>query len=120
MKDKSKWINTIFIIGIIALILGIADPLEGSVVIAAGSVLIMVSSLLSRGRYRKIFLACTIMIAVGIFSLFYISSLGGYDPISEWWWNILILPYPTGWLISIIILIRMAIAKYKSRRKKME
>ena len=113
MKEKVKWTRIIYIIGVIALIIGALDPLEGSVIIAAGSVLIIVSTYVTRDQHWKIFLASLIMIVIGVIFLFYFSSLGGFGGTStlSWWWGILILPYPIGWLISITVLIIRAVKK---------
>jgi len=113
MKEKVKWTRIIYIIGVIALIIGALDPLEGSVIIAAGSVLIIVSTYVKRDQHWKIFLASLIMIVIGVIFLFYFSSLGGFGGTStlSWWWGILILPYPIGWLISITVLIIRAVKK---------
>lgn len=115
MKSKVKWTSMIFIIGIIALIIGAFDPLEGSIIIAAGSILITLSTFYTHDRHHKLFLTSAIMIIFGVCCMFYISYLGGYDPKREWWWNVLILPYPVGWLISVIILIYRAIGKLKKQ-----
>ncbi|MCJ7758753.1 MAG: hypothetical protein MUP24_11485 [Gillisia sp.] len=115
MKEKTKWKLIIYIIGVIALIIGVLDPLEGSVVIAAGSSLIALSTYLTKDRHWKIFLASLIMIIIGVFFLFYFSSLGGFGGTStlSWWWGTLILPYPLGWLMSIILLIVRAVKNAK-------
>ena len=117
MKKNIKWTRIIYIIGIVALIAGVLDPLEGSVVIAAGSLLVTLSTFLTHDRHWKIFLLSTIMIATGVFSLFYLSSLGGFGGNStlSWWWGTLILPYPIGWLIAIILLILRAVKRNKQR-----
>jgi hypothetical protein len=119
MKKKPKLIRAIYIIGIIALVIGIIDPLEGSVVIAAGIVLVTLSVYLARDRYRKIYLFSLIMIILGVFFLFYFSSLGGFGGGSalSWWWGTFILPYPIGWLVAIIVLIISAV---KNKKKKPE
>jgi hypothetical protein len=116
MKKGTKWSRAIFIIGVIALIIGAVDPLEGSVVIIAGSILMVLSTYLSLDRHRKIFLLSLIMIVFGVFFLFYLSSLGGFGGESNlsWWWGTLILPYPIGWLISIVVLIIRAFKKPKN------
>jgi hypothetical protein len=103
-----NWLKVIFITGFIALIIGILDPLEGSVVILAGSVLVALSSFLAHNRYWKIFLLTFIMIAIGVFFLFYLSSLGGFGGTSNlsWWYGTLILPYPIGWIIAIVFSIK--------------
>jgi hypothetical protein len=113
MKEKTKWTRVIYIIGVIAFIIGTLDPLEGSVLIVAGSVLIIVSTYVTRDQHWKIFLASLIMIVIGVIFLFYFSSLGGFGGTStlSWWWGILILPYPIGWLISITVLIIRAVKK---------
>ena len=123
MNDKRKWIRIIYILGIISLIAGALDPLEGSVIIAVGSALIALSTRLAHDRNRRIFLTTSIMIITGVCFMFYFSSLGGFGGTStlSWWWATLIIPYPIGWLINIILLIvrainrkKMAIEKYFS------
>jgi hypothetical protein len=113
MKNKEKWLHVIFISGIVALIIGAIDPLEGSVVIAIGSALLALSTHLTHDRHRKIFLVSLIMILIGVFFMFYFSSLGGFGGTStlSWWWGILILPYPIAWLTTIILLIVRVVKK---------
>lgn len=98
---------------IVTLIIGAIDPLEGSVVIAFGSALLALSAYLKHDRHRKIFLASLVMILIGVFFMFYFSSLGGFGGTStlSWWWGILILPYPFGWLTTVILLIVRAVKK---------
>jgi hypothetical protein len=107
MKEKTKWTRIVYIIGVIALLIGTLDPMEGSVVITAGSIMLALSTYITRDRHWKIFAASTIMIVIGVAFLFYLSSLGGFGGNSSrsWWWGILILPYPLGWLTTIVILI---------------
>jgi hypothetical protein len=115
MKDKVKWTRIVYITGVIALIIGALDPMEGSVVIASGSALIALSAYFMRDRHWKIFLLSLIMILTGVSFLFYLSSLGGFGGTAtlSWWWGILILPYPIGWLTSIVLLIIRAVKKKK-------
>lgn len=107
MEKKINWKRIIYVIGIVAFIIGALDPLEGSVVITAGSSLIALSTYLTRDRHWKFFLASLIMIITGVFFMFYFSSLGGFGGTSQlsWWWATLILPYPVGWLMSLVLLI---------------
>ena len=117
MKEKPKWTRIIYIIGIIALIIGLVDPLEGSIVIAGGSILLALSTFVTRDRHRKIFLLSMILIVNGVGSLFYLSSLGGFGDEAEisWWWRVIILPYPLGWLTAVILLIVRAIKGLKTK-----
>lgn len=102
-----------FIIGVAAMILGTLDPLEGSVLILGGTFLMLLTTYLLQDRQWKLFLASFLMILTGVFFLFYFSSLGGFGGKSElsWWWGTLILPYPAGWLMNVVVLIRKAIQK---------
>ena len=104
---KTKWTRIIYIIGVVALIIGAVDPLEGSVLITVGSSLVALSTYLTKDRHWKLFLASLIMIAFGVFFLFYFSSLGGFGgkQTLSWWWGTLILPYPIAWFMIIITLI---------------
>jgi hypothetical protein len=116
MKQKIQWNKVLFIIGIVAMIIGAIDPLEGSVIILVGSAFISLSTFLKKDMHRKIFLLSFLMIVIGVFSLFYLSSLGGFGSSSSlsWWWGLFILPYPLGWLISMTLLIIKAVKKRKS------
>lgn len=115
MKEKAKWTRVIHLIGVIALIVGAVDPLEGSVVIIAGSALLALSAYVTSDRHSKIFTAALIMIVVGVAFMFYFSSLGGFGGTSKlsWWLVLLILPFPIGWLIIISVLIKRAIKNKK-------
>lgn len=115
MKEKKKWMRIIHILGVILLIAGAVDPLEGSIVIATGILLITLSAFKTRDRHRKLFLGSGIMIAAGVFFMFYFSSLGGFGSETglSWWWSLFILPYPAGWLISVSALIFRLIQKRK-------
>ncbi len=113
---NTKWLQAINILGIIALIIGAVDPLEGSIAIVFGSALIALSRSLERSDYYKLFIISFIAIAIGVSFMFYFSSLGGFggDSNLSSWWGLLILPYPLGWLFVISILI------YKATRKSRE
>jgi len=117
MKEKAKWTRIIYIIGVVALLIGAIDPLEGSVLIMAGSGLLALSAYVTNDRHSKIFTASLILIVIGVAFMFYFSSLGGFGGTStlSWWWALLILPFPIGWLIIITVLIRRAI-KNKSQK----
>ena len=96
MKKRINWKRTLFTIGVIALFIGIFDPLEFSVVVATGAVLITLTALAEHDRHRYLLLASTFLIIAGVILMYYISLLGGYDIKGEWWWNLMILPYPIG------------------------
>ena len=114
MKKKPTFLKVLFIIGVVALIIGAIDPLEGSIVITAGSIIMTIAACLKRDRHKRLFLKFSILIIVGVFFMFFFSSFGGFGKGAlSWWWGILVLPYPLGWLASIVLLIVRAFKKPK-------
>lgn len=115
MEKKPKWIRVVYLLGVITIIAGIIDPLEGSILVSAGILLILISAFAGDDPDKKLFLFSAIMIVFGVFFLFYFSSLGGFGGKSglSWWWVILILPYPAGWIMAIAALIRRVKKKNK-------
>ncbi len=104
---KTTWYPKLFITGIVFVILGVLDPMEGSIVILMGSLLIAISSYLMQNKFWKLFTISFLLILVGVFFLFFFSSLGGIGGNSRlsMWWGMLILPYPLGWIMSIVLII---------------
>jgi hypothetical protein len=112
MKSARTWEKVAFVLGIVLLVIGALDPLEGSVVIVIGSFMLALTSNLLNDRYKKLFFYTFLMILTGVFFLFFFSSFGGFgEGHLSYWWGLLILSYPIGWLSSIIILIIRAFRK---------
>lgn len=117
MTIKIKWVKIIYIIGVCALFIGVIDPLEGSLVILSGSALVALTTYLLNDSYKRIFLISSVLILFGVIFMYYLSSLGGFGGKSTLsrWWGILILPYPIGWLISIVVLVIKSFKKPKQQ-----
>ncbi|MCB0658955.1 MAG: hypothetical protein KDC57_22585, partial [Saprospiraceae bacterium] len=51
------------------------------------------------------YLMASLLILIGVFFMFYFSWLGGWggDSSLSWWWLILVLPYPAGWIFNLIL-----------------
>lgn len=113
MESKFNWKKWLHILGVILFIAGTLDPIEGSVFIAVGSILIASVAFYFKKLYWNGFIANALSICIGVFFLFFFSNLGGFGGKStlSWWWGTLILPYPIGWLSNIILLIKLASKK---------
>lgn len=118
MKRKVTISRTLKITGVVALLAGIIDPLEGSILIAIGSILLTIAAKLTEHHYSDLWAVCTTGIIIGIVAMFYLSELGGIGGKSglPLWWGVLILPYPIGWLTIIISLISLVF--HSKRRNK--
>ena len=118
MKKEAKWITIIYNLGVVAIILGAIDPLEGSIVILAGSALVAFASHIRVSSYRERFFLSFLLIFFGVSFLWYLSSLGGFGGASDlsWGWGLLILPYPIGWLLALITIFQKRKRRTSSRK----
>lgn len=104
MKKGLNWPKILLIIGFIAMLIGMIDPLEGSVVILAGSCMLAISAYLGKSRRSMIIYMSFGLITVGVGLLFGLSELGGVggDTGRSNWWLLVVLPYPVGWILGIV------------------
>jgi hypothetical protein len=111
------------IVGGLAMLVGTADPLEGSILILPGSGLVALSTFLGR-QERRITLYWAwvfILIAVGVGAMFALSAIGGIGGRSghSMWWGLLILPYPAGWLMALAAAV-VGLVRFLGKRRARE
>jgi len=99
-RRQSRWL---VIVGLVLMVIGAGDPLEGSVVILGGSLLVAVGASRSHTRSR-LPVTALILIALGVAAMFGLSALGGVGGSSghSMWWLLLCVPYPVGWILGLI------------------
>ena len=104
---RERWLRIGFIGAIVLFLLGSIDPLEGSGLIALGGILLAVVSHLYGDPHRKYYRLAAILLVVGVALLWIFSYLGGFggDSGLAWGWAWLMLPYPAGWLMVLILLL---------------
>jgi len=97
------------IVGLLALLLGILDPLEGSILILAGSAVVAVAALVGRSRRTRLASAAFLLVLAGVGALWGTSALGGIGGQTgrSLWWGLLFLPYPVGWILALVGAIRL-------------
>lgn len=108
-------------LGALAMLVGAADPLEGSVVILPGSALVALGVFLAQAprQVMQFWLAVFFMILLGISGMFVVSSFGGIGGTSgrSMWWGVFILPYPIGWLMALFGGIITLVRRFKPKRQ---
>lgn len=116
MQYNPRLLSILHKAAVVALIVGIIDPLEGSVLIASGSTLLAFTTAATKKPDKNWYLLAWIMIIAGIVYLFYISSLGGFlgNTGRSWVWGLPILPYPAGWILTLVLLVRGMIRRKKA------
>ena len=105
MSIKASSSRVLSMLGGIGLLAGAVDPLEGSFVILAGSALLWGGEVMKVPERRRLRLwtSVFVLIAVGVGVMFGLSAAGGIGGGSgrSWWWGVLLLPYPAGWLLGV-------------------
>ncbi|WP_445383485.1 hypothetical protein [Robiginitalea sp. IMCC43444] len=105
-----KWLRIAFITAIVLFLLGTLDPMEGSILIAVGSLMLAFTTYLFKDPQHPYFRAAAVLILFGVLSLWILSSMGGFggDSDNPYWWGLFILPYPLGWILTLFLfLIRL-------------
>jgi hypothetical protein len=108
MKESGRLPRTLVIVGFVGMLLGLVDPLEGSIVILAGSALVLIGALLGRSRHRKLISWAFALVAIGVGLMWGMSAIGGIGGSTgrSMWWALVLLPYPVGWVMGFVGVIR--------------
>jgi hypothetical protein len=117
MDKRMLWSRILSVIGVVALLIGALDPLEGSLVIVPATAVIALSAFLARSRFRQLAYWGFGLTAIGVGWMFIISALGGFggETGRSMWWTLTLLPYPVGWILSVITGVRLLIEWNRSR-----
>lgn len=101
-KQYIRWLPAA---GFIAMLLGALDPMEGSVLMVAGSGLVLLDRFVERATpsVRAYRLWAFGLSVFGVSALFVLSAFGGVGGESDisGWWAVLALPYLVGWSMGI-------------------
>ncbi len=103
MKAYHIWPRLLAVVGLFGMLIGVVDPLEGSVVILVGVGLVALGAALGGSQRRNLLWVSVALVAIGVAAMVVLSWLGGIggDGGRSKWWAILILPYAVGWILGI-------------------
>jgi hypothetical protein len=109
MNGASRWSRILVIAGLVAMVIGVFDPLEGSLVILPGTGLVALGAVLANSRHRILLCWSFVLMTVGVGTLWGLSALGGFGGNSgrSNWWALILLPYPFGWIMGLVGAIRI-------------
>lgn len=104
MSLKGQWPRTLVAVGLVAMVVGAVDPLEGSLIILPGLALVALGAQLGHSRHRSFLYWSLALVAVGVGALWGISAVGGFGGTSgrSNWWALVLIPYPVGWLMGLV------------------
>ena len=117
MSTASPLTRVLLVVGVIGLLIGAIDPLEGSLVILPGSGLVALAATLGKSRYRTLLVTSFILVAGGVAALWALSAVGGIggETGRSMGWGLVMAPYPVGWLMGIVGGILALIEAFKHR-----
>jgi hypothetical protein len=115
MNTLARWPRVLLVIGLAAMLIGAADPLEGSVIILPGSGLVALGAHFGGSAQRRRLWWAFGLIAAGVGIMFALSAVGGVGGSTgrSVWWALLALPYPIGWIAGLLC----AILSLRGRRR---
>lgn len=104
MRMSWRTARILVVCGLVLMVIGAIDPLEGSLVILPGSALVALGGYFGGDRRRRRLLWAFGLVAAGVGLLFAMSALGGIggDTGRSLWWALLFLPYPVGWIMGLV------------------
>ena len=104
MPIAHRWFRPLVIAGLAGMLLGAVDPLEGSIVIAVGSVLVALGTPRRESRVSGRVWLAGLMIIVGVAALWIMSDIGGVGGSTgrSMWWLLVVAPYPVGWILGLV------------------
>jgi hypothetical protein len=108
MSTRWRSSRILAIVGLVATLIGTVDPLEGSIVILLGTGLLALSAWLGNSRHRRLLYWSFSLVAIGVGAMWGMSAFGGIGGSTgrSMWWAIVLVPYPAGWLMSLVGAIR--------------
>ena len=91
------------------MLIGAVDPIEGGLLIVPGSGLVALGALLGKSPHRRFLFWSFVLVVVGVGAGVGFSTIGGFGdpPGHSWWWALLLLPYPVGWIMGLVGAIRI-------------
>ena len=104
MDKRNRWSRILGIAGLVAMLIGLFDPLEGSLIILPGIALVWVGALLVNTRYKKLIMWSLVLVAIGVGTLWWMSALGGFGRGTgrSMWWALVLVPYPVGFIMGVV------------------
>jgi hypothetical protein len=105
MHSDNLWSRILVITGGIAMLVGVIDPIRGSLIILPASLLFALGTFTvhSDRRWSGYRIGVIILIAIGVGAMWELTRVGGDGGNLErsLWWGILTLPYLLGWSMGI-------------------
>ena len=104
MTANARWSHLLVILGLVAMIVGAIDPLEGSIIILAGAACVALGASLAHSHHAPRLWWSAGLVLVGVAALWGFSAVGGIGGTTgrSNWWALTFLPLPVGWILGLV------------------
>lgn len=108
MHPVPWWHHVLLVVGTLCMLVGAIDPLAGSVIILPGAAMVALEAFLGRSRQTRLLARAAALVGLGVVVLFALSARGGVGGPTglPGWTVVLLLPYPAGWIMAMIGVVR--------------
>lgn len=96
---SKKLAPVLVVLGSLAILIGVIDPVEGMFIIFPGSGLIALGAYLAQTPHRRLVYCAFLLIGASFCASSFISSKFHGLP---GWWTLVLLPYPIGWTMDVV------------------
>lgn len=103
MKYKPQIDRVLIWAGLILMLIGAVDPLEGSFLILFGLALALTGACHEKSSQRKTLAWALGLVVFGVAVMFGVSAVGGFGGSTgrSMWWALTLVPFPVGWVMGI-------------------
>ena len=101
---KGLLAQLLMVMGLLGILVGAMDPLEGSAIIVPSAGLVTLGAILTKSQVRVFLFWSFVFIACGVGALIGLTSIGGVgsDTGHSLWWLALLIPYAVGVVFNFI------------------
>jgi hypothetical protein len=104
MDAVARWSRVLVIVGLAGMVVGVVDPLEGSLIVLPCTGMVALGAFLGNSRHQFLLYWAFGLVAVGVGAMFVLSAFGGIGGPTghSLLWGLFILPYPVGWITGLV------------------
>jgi hypothetical protein len=119
MSRHVTWQRSLVLVGLLGMLIGAIDPLEGSLLLLPAAGVVCLGAILGGSRHRKLLCWAFALVCAGVAALWVLSAFGGIrlhqgDSGKSMGWGIFLLPYPVGWILGVIGAILVLVEFFRS------
>lgn len=110
---RPRWLVAV---GLVGLVVGAVDPLEGSVVVLVGSGCVAFGTHLEGSRHRKTAAWGFVLVLAGFSVMLTVTAIGGVGGSTgrSPWWATLVTPFAVGWVLGLVAGVRAHVDAYRA------